>query len=109
MCLLMCVPAGVPNEAELLNPVGAIPHSGDSAWTKWWVELVATGYLVVYMQNMPSIFIALVHYMHSWWNVCTSLNCIQACNIVCMTQFCDGCLHSGAPLIGFTICINYSI
>ena len=32
MCTDVCtyVPAGIPNETELLNPVGAIPHSGDS-------------------------------------------------------------------------------
>ncbi len=55
----MHVPAGIPNEAELLHPVGAIPHSGDivdemvGGACCYWIPSC------VYMQNMQSIFIAL--------------------------------------------------
>ncbi len=36
-----CIPAGVPNEAEVLNPVGAIPHSGaDSGRNGGWTLLL---------------------------------------------------------------------
>ncbi len=34
------VPAGVPNEVELLNPMGAIPHSGDSGRNGGWSLLL---------------------------------------------------------------------
>ncbi len=34
------MPTGVPNEVELLNPVGAIPHSGDSGRNGRWTLLL---------------------------------------------------------------------